>query len=89
MTILIFGFGLIGIAAILDSFLRVRMTRIGYKWALLEGGAFDYGKYHQERKRRGWSVWPVVLMWVSVISGIALLILGFFAIFGTGPTHPK
>jgi hypothetical protein len=89
MTMLILGFVLIGVGAILDSFLRLRMTRIGYKWAILEGGAFDYSKYHQERKQRGWSVWPVYLMWAAVILGIVLLISGFFAFFGTSPTHPK
>ncbi len=78
-----------GVAAILDSFLRERMTRIGYRWALLEGGAFDYSEYHRERKQRGWSAWPVYLMWVATISGIALVIAGFFAVFGTGPTRPN
>ncbi len=89
MIMLVFGLVLIGVAAILDSFFRVRMTRIGYKWALLEGGAFDYSKYHHERKQRGWAAWPVYLMWAAVISGMALLIAGFFAFFGTAPTHPR
>jgi len=89
MSLLILGFMSIGAATILDSFFRARMTRIGYKWALLEGGAFDYRKYHQERKQRGWSAWPVYLMWATAILGIALLIAGFFVLFGTAPTHPK
>jgi hypothetical protein len=89
MIMLILGFVLIGVGAILDSFLRLRMTRIGYKWAILEGGAFDYSRYHQERKQRGWSVWPVYLMWAAVILGIVFLIGGFFAFFGTSPTHPR
>jgi hypothetical protein len=89
MIMLILGFVLIGVGAILDSFMRLRMTRIGYKWAILEGGAFDYSKYHQERKQRGWSAWPIYAMWASVIVGIILLIAGFFALFGTSPTHPK
>jgi hypothetical protein len=89
MIILASGLALFGIAAILDSFLRLRMKRAGYKWALLEGGAFDYSKYHQERKQRGWSVWPVILMWGSVICGLSLVIAGFFILFGTSPTRPK
>ncbi len=89
MIMLISGLVLIGVAAILDSVLRIRMTRIGYKWSLFEGGAFDYSKYHQVREQRGWSAWPVYLMWAAVISGIALLIVGFFALFGTSPTHLK
>ena len=82
-VLLISGFVLIGIAAVLDSFLRERMTRIGSKWALLQGGAFNYATYHQERKQRGWSAWPVYLMWTAVISGIVLVVIGFFTLFGT------
>jgi hypothetical protein len=50
MILLILGFVSIGVAGILDSLFRARMTRVGYQWAFLEGGAFDYRKYHQERK---------------------------------------
>ena len=82
VIIVILGLLLIGVAAILDSFFRMRMTRAGYRWALLKGGAFDYSRYHQERKQQGWSAWPVYLMWAAVIGGITLLILGFFTVFG-------
>ena len=87
MVMLVLGAILIGLAAVLDSFFRVRMTRIGHKWALLEGGAFDYSKYHLERKQHGWAAWPVDLMYAAVICGIALLIAGFFAYFGTSPNR--
>jgi hypothetical protein len=86
-VLLVSGFVLMGVAALLDLFMRERMTRIGYKWALLQGGAFNHAKYHQERKQRGWSAWPVYLMWAAVISGIALVIGGFFVLFGTAPIH--
>jgi hypothetical protein len=85
----IFGCGSVALAAILDSLFRARVSGFGYKWTLLEGGAFDYRKYHQERKQRGWSAWPVYLMWAAAILGIALLIAAFFALFETVPTHPN
>jgi hypothetical protein len=58
MIMLVFGFLLIWGAAILDSFFRARMTRIGYKWAISQGGAFDYRKYRREATQRGWAFWP-------------------------------
>ena len=42
MIMLVIGALFIGVAALLDSFFRLRMQRIGEKWALLQGGAFDY-----------------------------------------------
>jgi hypothetical protein len=82
---LVGGLLLIGAAAVLDSSFRIRMQRIGEKWALLQGGAFDYSRYHKIRKEQGWSVWPVYVMWAAVVCGIALLIAGFFSYFGTSP----
>ena len=89
MIMLFLGIALIAVGAVFDSFFRMRMKRSGHKWALLEGGAFDYRKYHAERKKRGWAAWPVYLMWASIVAGIALLILGFFTFFGTAPTRPR
>jgi hypothetical protein len=88
MLMLILGGLLIGTAAVLDSFFRGRMRAIGSKWALLQGGAFDYSNYHEARKEHGWPAWPVYLMWTAIIFGLALLIAGFFAYFGTAPRHP-
>ena len=84
---LMLGALLIGVAAVLDSFFRFRMERIGEKWALLRGGAFEYSRYHKARKKQGWAAWPVYVMWVAVACGIALLIAGFFSYFGTTPTR--
>lgn len=89
MFTLICGVVLIGVAAILDLTFRVRMTRVGYKWALLEGGAFDYRKYHDERKKQGWAAWPVYFMWIAILLGIALIIAGCLIVFGTAPTHSR
>jgi len=85
MLLLILGGILIGAATILDSIFRIRMTRIGHRSALLQGGAFNYSEYHRIRQLHGWAAWPVYLMWVLMTSGIALLIAGFLVKFGTHP----
>jgi amino acid transporter len=87
MIILILGLVFIAVATALDSFFRFRMSRAGHKWALLKGGAFDYTDYHKVRRERGWASWPVYVMWITTVVGIALLIVGFFAYFGTSPKH--
>jgi hypothetical protein len=84
MILLVVGGLLVGVAAGLDFFFRVRMQRVGEKWALLQGGAFDYSRYHRIRKQQGWSGWPVFVIWAAIVAGIALLIAGFFSYFGTG-----
>jgi hypothetical protein len=88
MVMLILGALLLAVGGVLDSVFRFRMSRIGQRWALLQGGAFDYNRYHKARKEQGWAAWPVYLMWVAWTCGIALLIAGFFAYFGT-PTRAK
>ncbi|MDR3714092.1 MAG: tetratricopeptide repeat protein [Puia sp.] len=85
MMMLVLGVVLIGVAAALDSFFRLRMGHIGEKWALLRGGAFDYSRYHKACKEQGWAALPVCVMWVAVACGIALLVVGFFSYFGTSP----
>ena len=87
MVMIISGLVLISFASALDSIFRARMARIGYKWALLQGGIFNYSKYSKERKRHGWSAWPVHLMWASLVCGLALLIVGFFLQFGASSAH--
>jgi hypothetical protein len=84
--LLISGAVLLGIGGILDSLFRSRMMRLGHKWALLQGGAFNYKEYHQARKRQGWAAWPVYVMWSAFLCGIALLIAGFFTYFGVRRT---
>ena len=76
-----------GVAAALDSFFRLRMGRIGYKWALLQRGAFDYSRYHKVREENDWAAWPVHVMWFAFTCGLALLIAGFFAYFRSTPIH--
>jgi len=89
MVMLILGAVLLGVGGVLDSVFRFRMSRIGQRWALLQGGAFDYSRYHKVREVHGWAAWPVYLMWVAWVCGIAFLIAGFFAHFTASPTHSK
>jgi hypothetical protein len=89
MGMLILGGLLLVVGGILDSVFRFRMFRIGQRWALLQGGAFDYSRYHKVREEHGWASWPVCLMWAALTCGIPLLIAGFFAYFGASPTHPR
>jgi ABC-type uncharacterized transport system permease subunit len=85
MLMFILGVLLLAVGAALDSVFRFRMLRIGQRWALLQGGAFDYTRYHKVREEHGWAAWPVYLMWVALACGVTLLIAGFFAYFGTSP----
>jgi hypothetical protein len=87
MVMLILGGLLLVVVCVLDSVFRFRMFRIGQRWALLQGGAFDYSRYHKVGKGHGWAAWPVYVMWAAAICGIALLIAGFFSYFGMNPAH--
>jgi hypothetical protein len=62
MILLVLGGLFLGVGGVLDSFFRLRMTKLGYKWALLQAGAFDSNRYHKVRKEHGWAAWPVYLM---------------------------
>ena len=61
------------------------MEHIGEESALLQGGAFDYSRYHKARKEQGWAARAVYVMWVAVACGIAFLVAGFFSYLGTSP----
>jgi len=87
MILFILGGVLLAIGGSLDLFFRERMTDLGYKWALLQGGAFNYKNYHTERKKHGWSAWPVYIMWVTMTAGIAMLIAAFVIYFPAVPKH--
>jgi hypothetical protein len=84
---LILGGILIGAASVLDWTFRERMASLGYRKALLQGGAFNYSEYHKVRELHGWSAWPVYFMWTLMICGIAFLIVGFFLHFDTHPVR--
>jgi hypothetical protein len=87
MAILVIGSSLVAAAVALDFIFRFRMARIGHRWELLRGGAFDYREYHKVRPKRGWAAWPVYLMWAIFTCGIAMLIAWFLVHFGPHPTR--
>lgn len=87
MALLIIGGALIGIPTVLDVVFRERLTRLGHRTALIQGGAFNYAAYHRVRIAPGRAAWPAHIMWALYICGIALLIAGFFVHFGTQPQH--
>lgn len=62
MVLLILGALLLAVGGALDSVFRLRMSRIGQRWPLLQSGAFDYGRFHKVREEHGWAAWPVYLM---------------------------
>lgn len=47
MLLVILGVLLIGVASIMDFIFRERMVRAGHRWAMLQGGAFNYGRVSQ------------------------------------------
>ena len=72
----IIGGALLCGAVALDTVIRFRMKRIGYKWAFLRGGTFDYGQYLKVRANYGWSPWLVYLFWATLVPGLFLFVLG-------------
>jgi len=85
MLMLVSGIAFIALGSGMDTIFRLRMGRLGHNWVFLRGGTFSYKEYHQVRSANGWPAWPVYVMWALYISGIALLIAGFFIAFGTHP----
>src|SRR5215470_18049521 len=53
--------------ALIDTMIRARMARLGYKWVFLLGAFFDYREYTKVRAEHGWSAWPVRLMWLPLV----------------------
>ena len=76
---------LLATATVIDCFVKLRMTRIGHKKAFFMGGTFDYSTYDKVRSKYGWSVWPVRVLWISVILGISFLVFAFAHRFGLNP----
>jgi hypothetical protein len=83
MVFLILGVPMLILATVLDFNFRRRMQRAGHKWVFLRRGWFNYDRYHNLRKARGWPAWPVDVMWLSYVLGIAFLVVGFFNCLGS------
>jgi hypothetical protein len=61
-----------------------RMKELGYKTGPFENwrspGTFerDAREYLRIRHEHGWSAWPLHLVWIMVLLGVALLVVGMF-----------
>jgi len=69
------GLFVLCISVFFDVIVRLRMSRIGRKWVFLVGGFFDYREYLRVRSQYGWAAWPIYVIWVTAIVGIALILL--------------
>jgi hypothetical protein len=63
---------------VLDTFIRLKLKSTGRKFVFLRGGTLDYSEYTKRRIEHGWPLWPVYLMWPSVILGIGFVVVGIF-----------
>jgi hypothetical protein len=73
------GIALLCVFVVLDAFVRFRLKSIGHKWTFLKGGSLDYGQYLKVRTKHDWSVWPIYLLWGTLISGLGLFIAGLLS----------
>ena len=79
------GFSLIGLAVLLDAFMRLRLRDLGARNVFLRGGTLDYGMYFREAKQRGWSMWPVYLLIPLFLAGVNISSLGLIRVFIVAP----
>jgi hypothetical protein len=82
-SILIAAIALMGVSGLLDFLIRMRLWRAGEKRVFRKRGGFDYRGYRREAIQRGWPVWPVYAMAVTLALGIVLFWVGLFVIFGS------
>jgi H+/Cl- antiporter ClcA len=71
------GVVLICFAIVLDTLVRLRLRDAGERSTFLKGGTLDYGRYLRLRNRTGWSPWPVYLIPLLLVTGIAMVLLSF------------
>jgi hypothetical protein len=77
--LVILGFLLIGAFSVLFVHIQFKMREAGYRTYPLVSRPSDWrlpAEYLRIAKKRGWSPWPVYLMWPCLIVGIVLLIVG-------------
>lgn len=72
------GLACIGVFAVLDTLVRLRLKDAGEGDAFFRGGALDYSKYLRLRRQRQWSVWPVYLIPIFLLAGIGLVAAALF-----------
>ena len=59
----------------LDTIVRLRLMDAGERFVFWRGGSLDYGRYLELRRKAGWSPWPVYLIPLSLLAGIAFTVL--------------
>jgi hypothetical protein len=77
----ILGFVLVGTFTVLFVHVQIKMREIGHTTYLLFTSPSDWmlpARYLKVRKQRGWSPWPVYLMWPCLIGGLVLIVIGLF-----------
>jgi hypothetical protein len=76
--LLAIGLSLIGVSAVLDTIIRLRLKSIGERGTFLRGGTLDYGRYLAQRREHGWSGGFVYLIFFFLLTGIGFVIWALF-----------
>jgi hypothetical protein len=78
------GLLLVGHASILFMHIQLKMLKLGYKsYTFFKNPTSTNGwdlpaEYLRVRNKYGWSAWPVYLLWLSLIIGLVVLVIGLF-----------
>ena len=72
------GLLLVGCFSAIHFSIHFKLRRNGYKNTGMLLGIPDQIEYMKVRKRHGWPVWPVYVMWFCLIAGVILIVLGIF-----------
>jgi hypothetical protein len=75
--LLALGILLIGIAGALHLLVIQRVQhaqRVPLIEVIFKGGSLDYGHYLRARKRFGWSIWPIPMTIICLLTGVASII---------------
>jgi hypothetical protein len=84
----VLGFILIGASAVLTFRLYRKLLEVGEDTSHLlmripNTAAWTVPRvYLKARSKHGWSPWPAYAMWLSLVSGIMLLVAGLFKLGG-------
>jgi hypothetical protein len=76
MRMIFIGALLLSCFFVLDTFIRLKLKSIGRKMVFLRGGSLDYAEYMRARTQHRWPAWPVYFMWLSLILGLGLVVVG-------------
>jgi hypothetical protein len=77
------GLLLIGLASVLFMHIQLKMLKLGYKSYTFfkisptaTNGWNMPSEYLRIRNKHGWSPWPVYLLWPSLVTGVAVFVIG-------------